>query len=665
MKDPLFTPIKIGTVEIKNRILLPAMHLNMTSNFEVTDQMVNFYAERAKGGVGLISVGFATVDELAGNSTNLGAHKDEFIPGLSRLAKAITDEGAKGAVQLNHSGRYNHSFFLNGKEPVAPSPIASRLTREKPRELTVEEIHGIIESFAQAAKRVKRAGFEVVEVLSGTGYLISEFLSENTNQRTDEWGGTFENRMRFGLSIIKAVKGVIGETPLMVRINGNEFMPGGTSRAQLQEYAQRLVAAGTDAICVNVGWHEARIPQIVTEVPRGVYSYLARGIKNLVDVPVIASHRINDPAVARELLENYDCDMVAMGRSLIADPYLPLKAQEGREKEIVHCVACAQGCFDHLFLLKPVECLCNPRASHEAETVIDKASQPRNVMVIGGGAAGMSAAAAAADRGHRVTLYEKGNRLGGQLVLAGAPPGREEFAQLADDLAVQVETRPIQVRLNSEVTSKTLEQEKPDAVILATGARPITPPIPGIDMPHVVQAWDVLAGNASVGRKVVVIGGGSVGVETALSLADRGTLSGEALKFLLVHRAEDPEVLYELAVKGSKQVVLVEMEDKIGKDLGKSTRWTMMQDIKASSVEVRKGCEVLEISEGALRMRTPAGEETLEADSVVVAAGASPYKPLEELLRVSGLEYQVVGDADTVRKAFDAIHQGFHAGRNL
>ena len=666
MKDLLFEPIKIRNLEIRNRIFMPAMHMNMAQRFEVTDQLVDFYAERARGGAGMITVGYATVDELSGSVTNIGAHKDEFIPGLARLARVIQEHGARASVQLNHAGRYNSSFFLDGRQPVAPSAVPSRMTRETPRELGMDEIKQIIGSFGKAAFRVKKAGYDAVEVLSATGYLISQFLSDVTNKRTDEYGGPFDNRMRFGLEVMQAIKKETGDDfPLVVRINGNEFMPGGLRRKELQEYARRLVAVGVDAICVNVGWHEARVPQIVAEVPRGVFAYLSRGIKEAVNVPVIASHRINDPELAREMIGDGMCDMVAMGRPLIADPFLPEKARTGRENEIVHCIACAQGCFDHLFELKPVECLCNPRVGRERETEAKKVKDPKKVMVIGGGAAGMSAAIAAADLGHDVTIYDKADRLGGQLHLAGAPPGREEFVQLARDFQRQLVARGVKIMLNQDVDEHLVKKEKPQAIILATGAVPVTPPIPGADLPHVVQAWDVLGGKVRTGRRVVVIGGGAVGVETALLLADRGTLSGDALKFLLLNRAESAEDLYELASRGSKEVVLLEMIEKVGKDIGKSTRWPMMQDAERACIETRTVTRALKITESSVKVETGGRVQEIPADTVVLAAGTQPFNPLKGTLEKKGIPLQVVGDATVPAKAFDAVHQGFAAGRHV
>ncbi len=664
MRDPLFETITINKLEVKNRIYLPAMHLGMADNFKVTDQIIDFYAERAMGGAGMITVGFATVNDLAGNTTNIGAHNDEFIPGLERLANVIKDNGARSCVQLNHAGRYNFSFFLDGKQPVAPSAVACRLTRETPRALEKDEIHQIIDDFAQAALRVKKAGYDAVDVLSGTGYLISEFLSPITNQRTDEYGGSLENRMRFGLEIMIAIRKEVGEVfPLTVRMNGNDYMPGGQGREELQQYAKALVEeASVDALCINVGWHEARVPQITAAVPRGAFAYLSRGIKEKVNVPVIASHRISDPYIARELIADDMCDMVAMGRSLIADPYLPEKTKDGREEKILHCIACAQGCFDNLFKLKHVECLCNPRAGYECETEYETAETPKKVMIIGGGAAGMNAAITASGRGHDVTIYEKSDELGGQLFLAAAPPGREEFAELAYDLETQVFSSKITVCLNHTVDAELIESEKPDHIILATGAVPMTPPIPGVELPHVVQAWDVLADKVYTGQRVVILGGGAVGVETALLLAEKGTLSGDALKFLFVNKAETPEALYELATRGTKKITIIEMIDKIGKDFGKTTRWGMLQDATRYGVESRVTSKAIEIMPSGIKVETGQGVEEIQADTIVLATGSKSVADLQSVIEEKGISFDIVGDANQIGMAFDAIHQGYKAG---
>jgi len=663
MTDLLYRPWQFGDLKIKNRIVMSAMHLNMCDNYQVTDQLCAFYAERASGGAGLICVGYASIDDLAAHPGHIGAHKDGFLPGLRRLAATIQADGARAAVQINHAGRYNHSLLTGGKRPVAPSEVSSRLTGETPRELGEAEIDTLIESFAAAAGRVADAGFDAVEVLAGTGYIISSFLSPLTNRREDGWGGSREKRMRFGLEVVRRVKQASG-LPLIVRINGNDFMPRGIGREVLQEFAVALVTAGADALSINVGWHEAQLPQIVTKVPRGAFAYLARGIRELVKVPVIAGHRINDPETARELLGGGWCDAVAMGRALIADPQLPEKARSGRANEIVHCVACGQGCFDALFRFQHVECLCNPRAGHELST-LSLTAQPRRVLVVGGGAGGMTAALAASRQGHRVMLCEAGPRLGGQLYLAGATPGRAEFAVLAEDLARHVAAAGIEVRVNQRVGAGLLRELTPEQVILATGGQPLTPPILGCDLPHVVQAWDLLHGQVPTGHKVVVVGGGAVGVEVALLLAEKGTLSAEVLKFLLVHRAEEPEVLYRLATIGSKQVTIVEMLGKLGHNFGRTTRWTMLQDLQRFGVACRTGARVEAITTAGVLIAGEPEAELIPADTVVLAAGTRADNPLQEVCETLGIPCQVIGDAGQPAQAFDAVHQGYRAGSEV
>ncbi len=356
--------------------------------------------------------------------------------------------------------------------------------------------------------------------------------------------------------------------------------------------------------------------------------------------------------------------MVAMGRSLIADPMFPKKARQGKEKEIVHCIACAQGCFDNLFKLKHVECLCNPMAGHEMagyEKDEDDAptSAPKKVMIVGGGPAGMSAALTAHRRGHLVTLYESSDRLGGQLHLAAAPPGRDEFLQFAKDLTNQMEVNKIPVLLNQTVNEDLIKEQNPDFVMLATGAKPLVPQIPGLDLPHVVDAWDVLESTVETGNKVVIVGGGAVGVEAALFLAEKGTISPEALKFLLVNKAETPEILFELATKGSKKVCLIEMMEKIGADIGKSTKWGMMQDLGRLGVETITLGAVTKITETGLEYETDGMVNQVAADSVVVAAGSRSYNPLESLMEKLNMPCMVIGDAKKVATAFDAVHDGY------
>jgi len=666
MLKVLFSPIKVGRMELKNRIVMPAMHYLPSWEGMVLPHHTDYFVERAKGGVGLIIVGGCTIDEYSGAPNMISLRDDRFIPGLADLVKAVQAHGSKIAAQLYHAGRFVHSVLLGGKQAISASPVRSKFTGETPRQLSIPEIKQIQKNYALAAARVKRAGFDAVEIIAAAGYLISQFLSPIVNRRTDEYGGEYENRMRFGLEVVHEVRREVGpDFPIILRVAGNEFMEGGLGNKEAQIFCREVEKTGIDMINVTGGWHETRVPQITMGLPRGGFVYLAQGIKQAVSVPVMACNRINDPLLADQILRDGQADLIGFARGLIADPELPNKALQGRLDEINRCIACNQGCFDPIFDQKPVTCLVNARAGAEGKLTIEPATRKKKVMVIGGGPAGMEAARVAAFRGHQVSLYEKAEKLGGQLLLAAAPPGRGEFLSFVSYLETQMKIQSVAVHTRTEVTPEYVELEKPDVVVVATGAEPLVSDIKGINRPNVVTAWDVLSGRVGTGREVVVIGGGAVGMGTAIFLARKGTIDGDTLRFLMANQAETFETLNSLLFRGVKKVTVVEMLNRLGQDLGRSTRWTIMQDLWRLSVKTMTHTRAKEITDGGVIVDRAGREDLIRGDTIVVATGARAVNALYEKLQGRASEIYLIGDAKTPRKALEAVAEGLALGRTI
>jgi 2,4-dienoyl-CoA reductase (NADPH2) len=662
----LFSPITINGMSLKNRIVMPAMHLGYTPEGEVTDRLVDFYALRARGGVGLIIVGGCSIDEHGGMASMICISDDRFIPGLERLASAVKGEGAKVAAQLYQAGRYTHSSMIGGRKPFSSSAVRSRLTGEIPRALELEEIPAVQDAFSEAAMRAKKAGFDAVEILGSAGYLICQFLSPLTNLREDKYGGSFENRMRFGLEVVEKVRTAVGaDYPILMRLAGNDFMEEGSTNREASIFASELEKVGVDLFNVTGGWHETRIPQLSTFVPRRGFTYLAQGVKSAVSVPVIASNRINDPCLGEEIIQNGEADMIAMARGLLADPYLPDKAGEGKTDQIYHCVACNQECLDNIFELKPVGCLVNPRAGKEGEIKITSPARAKKVLVVGGGLAGMKAGCTAAERGHRVTLVERSGQPGGQILLNRNIPGREEMVTAATDLINNLKALNVDLILRKGVDYQFIKERAPDAVVLATGARPSLPDIPGIENQNVVLAWDLLSGKPIVGKKVVIVGGNAVGLETALYLANQGTISPEVLHFLVTNRAETWDTIEQLVSKGNKEITVLEMTKKVGQDIGKSTRWTVMAELRRLGVRVITGARAVEVGPEGVKIEKEEGDDFLPADSVVIATGAESENSLSGEIGDLVPEIYTIGDAGEPRDALEAIKEGFITGLKI
>jgi 2,4-dienoyl-CoA reductase (NADPH2) len=442
-------------------------------------------------------------------------------------------------------------------------------------------------------------------------------------------------------------------------------MEGGNTNRETRIFASKLDKVGIDLFNITGGWHETRVPQLTMSVPHQAYVYLAQGVKSVVSVPVLASNRINDPSMAEDVLRSGAADLVTMARALIADPDLPKKAEEGRSDLIYHCVACNQGCFDHIFKGEPVTCLVNPRAGMEKETEITRAAKAKKILVIGGGPAGLKAAVTAAERGHQVILAEKSNQLGGQILLNKHIPGREEIVFAATDLIRNLQTLNIRVILDKDADASFFKEISPDAVVLATGANPLVPPIQGLDDEKVVMAWDLLTGKAFTGKRVAIVGGNAVGLETAIYLAHQGTISPEVLYFLAVNKAESWATLDQLINKGIKEITVLEMDKKIGRDIGGSTRWTIFKELKRLGVNTIADARVMGVFSEGLEFEKNGNQEVLPCDTIVIAAGSESVKTLEAEIKDLAQEVHIIGDAKSPRNALEAIKEGFLIGLQI
>jgi 2,4-dienoyl-CoA reductase-like NADH-dependent reductase (Old Yellow Enzyme family)/thioredoxin reductase len=641
MFEKLFAPIKIGRLELKNRLIFSGISpLYATDDGAVTERMIDFMVGRAKGGACLVETGMCHVEVRGKWFINLlGIYDDYLIPGLSELGEAVHKNGAKFGIQLGHVGRFASAKIM-GTQPVAPSSIPSPIPfRELPRELTIKEIRDIVEAYGQGARRAKEAGADIIDVICGVGYLVSQFLSPMTNKRRDKYGGDLEGRMRFMLEITERIRQEVGEDyPIMVRLTVDELTEEGYRLDEGKSMAQALEKAGVNLINVLPSRHEVLVPVIQRDVPPGGFAYLAEEIKKVVKVPVAASNRINSPEVAERILSEGKADLITMGRPLIADPELPNKALSGRLDEIRPCISCNQGCFDRLFRGLDTQCLVNPEAGREREYSIKPVEKPKRVLIAGGGPGGMEAARVTALKGHTVTLYEKGEELGGQLKLAMVPPFKVELGSLLNYYTNQLQRLDVKVELGKEVNATLIEELKPHAVIVATGATPLIPEVPGVDQDNVVAAHDVLAGTAKVGARVVVVGGGQVGIETAEFLAEKG-----------------------------KDVTIVEMLKRLGQDIGSTTRWVILHRIAKRGIKTLTNTKVEGIKGNSVLVVKEGENQTLPADTVVISVGVKSDRELWEALKTlqGKVQSYAIGDCVEPRKMFDAIHDGARIARQI
>lgn len=633
----LFQPIKVGSMELKNRLVFLAVMTGYSAGYEVTERLKAFYAERARGGTALLTTGILPPSSLGSPfGAMTGIFADRFIPGLRQFTDEVHRNGARFAAQLGLQYYWAKSED-SPMEEVAPSAVATRRA-PPPREFTIEEIEQMVDDFSEAARRARDAGFDAVEFHAGIGYMINRFLSSCTNKRSDRYGGSLEGRARFLLEIVESTKKKAGaDYPIICRISADEFMEGGNTLDDSRRIAAMLEQAGVACLSIQAGWHECPRPLVHMSVPRGAFVYQAEEIKRAVSIPVVAAYRINDPVLADDILARGQADLIGMARPLIADPSLPQKASQGRLDEIRTCIACGH-CLDTVMTGMSMACAINPMVGHEAEYTVEPAREQRRVFVIGGGPAGMEAAAIAAQRGHQVALWERGQRLGGNLIPAAVPQYKAEIRELIRYLEGQVQRSGVEVHLGEEASADTVLQTRPDAVVVATGAQAKLPDLPGFDRPNVATAIDVLMGRREVGQNVIVVGGEMVGCEVADYLAEQG-----------------------------KRVTLLARRHRVGDDVGRTTRWVIVKRLGDLGVHMETQINVLEVTDDGVRcVHKESGEEIAFAgDSVVLAVGMAPDDALSQALDGKVPALYSIGDCAQGEKIVDAIEGGFRVGREL
>ncbi|GAA1042617.1 NADPH-dependent 2,4-dienoyl-CoA reductase [Streptomyces murinus] len=658
----LLTPLDLGFTTLPNRVLMGSMHVGLEEAERGFERMAAFYAARARGGVGLIVTGGIAPNEEgrpyeggAMLTTEAEAERHRVV------TEAVHGAGGRIAMQILHFGRYAYHQDL-----VAPSPLQAPISPFVPRELSDADVERTVEDYVRAARLARHAGYDGVEIMGSEGYLINEFIAARTNHRTDRWGGSYENRMRFPVEIVRRVREAVGEDFIIVyRLSMLDLVPGGSSHAEVVTLAKAVEAAGATIINTGIGWHEARIPTIATSVPRGAYTWVTKKLMGEVAIPLVTTNRINTPDLAEELLAGGGADMVSMARPMLADPDFVAKAAAGTPEAINTCIGCNQACLDHTFGGKLTSCLVNPRACHETELVLSPTRTKKRVAVVGAGPAGLACAVSAAERGHEVTLFDAASEIGGQLNVARKVPGKQEFDETLRYFRHQLDAHGVAVRLDTWVGAEDLADY--EEVVVATGVTPRTPDIPGVDHPRVLGYLDVLRDGAPVGERVAVLGAGGIGFDVAEFLTDGGDKA-----------SEDPETYFrnwgvdmEYTAPGGlteprrpappRQVHLLQRKTtKVGAGLGKTTGWIHRAELKHRGVTMVPGVRYDRIDDAGLHITVGEQSTVLEVDTVVLCTGQEPRRDLYEALVAAGRSVHLIGGADVAAEldAKRAIKQG-------